>query len=185
MTFPKWVTTHFAKPQQDILTRSWRWLMGGVPFAEPVSSACWTAFVLWPWGDAWLPDGEHGRLRCSLLTWICCSAGVSLPQTIAIMFMNLNLRVVQRAWPPRFPSFPSWPVFSQCSLLLSAVSCAAWNLYLRSMFSFPWALFLLNISQWKWAIGGGCIMVNVFVYELQQFCQCVSCLGPLFFYCSM
>lgn len=151
MTFPKWMTERFAKPQQDILTGGWRWLMGGFPFAEPISSACGTAFGLRPWGDAWLPGGKHGHLRCTLLTRVCCSAGVSLPQTIAIMFIDLNLRVVQRAWLPQLSVLTCvQPVFFTLGILLCSLKPLSEKHVFISLCIVSFKYFSMKMSHWGW-----------------------------------
>lgn len=149
MTFPKWMTIHLANPQQDILTSSWRWIVGGFWFAKPISCDCWTALALWTWGDSWLTDGEHGCLELSLLTWNCCFAGVSLSHTSAIVFVNLKLRVVKIAWLPQWVVQLCILTCVQPVFLHPVVFLAAWGLFQGNMLPFPWALFLVNISQWK------------------------------------
>lgn len=153
---------------------------GRLLFAKPASSDCWNC----------LRPSNLGRCMATRgWTWLLGS-----------LFSDLNLLVCRCVSPSNFSDHvyefepqggqdflaaPGSAPALHPDLRSASVHFASWGLYRGSLVPFPRALFLLNISQWKWAIGEDDIIVNIFVHEPQQFCQYGSDLGPLLFYSSV
>lgn len=92
---------------------------------------------------------------CGALYWpefAVLQVCLSLPQTIAIMFMNLNLRVVQRAWLPQLSILTCvQPVFS---FTLGGLLCSLKPLSEKHVFIFlstvPFKYLSMKMSHWGW-----------------------------------